>query len=288
MGTKDWKQVGPKIINELNPSQQTDGQFYMAFEDYYSFFSNMDTVHVDMDGLANSQKSNQADLDWKLTQLHGEWVVGKNAGGCMNDPNFFWTNPQHAFKIPSTKDRSACVISLMQKDSSHNRINTGGSSRGIYEAIGFYVYLVNNGAKSDSNGRYDKSNLALKNRIETFMYQKEVSKRIELEAGDYVVIPCCFEKNKDASYLLRLYIETIKDKNLNKPIQTKPNEPQIKKKPENNSKSDNKQKLKPVQIKLPTRGEMYDKWYYAGMNQKDIENLHKQATSASSKACLVM
>lgn len=290
-GTKEWKQVGSKIISELNPDNKIDGEFYMGFDDYYKFFSNMDTVHVDMDGLADSQKSNQKNLEWNLTQIHGEWVVGKNAGGCQNDQTFYWTNPQHTFKVSNTKDQSAVIISLMQKDSSNNRMKTGGSSNGIYEALGFYVYLVNNGAKPDSSGRYDRSNLILKNRIGTFMYQKEVSKRIELDPGDYVVVPCCFEKNKGASYLLRLYMETVKINNLNQTAKiTKPEEAKIKQISENDSKlkDSNNKNSKTVKLKIPTRGEMYEKWYFSGMNQKEIENLQKQAQTASSKACLVM
>lgn len=251
----------------------------------------MDTVHVDMDGLSNSQNSNQENLEWKMIQIHGEWVSGKNAGGSPNDQVSFWTNPQHILKITETKNQSAVVISLMQKETSHNRMNTDGVSRGVYEAIGVYVYSIKNDSKPDSNGSYNKSNLVLKTSTKTFIYQKEISKRIELEPGDYVVIPCCFDKNKSASYILRFYIETIKNKIVTKPLIIEQDNPKIYIQNKDNSSNLNSSKLKDEKEKkilLPTHGEMYDKWYYSGMNQKDIEKLRIQAQDFTSKICMIM
>ncbi|CAF1084875.1 unnamed protein product [Brachionus calyciflorus] len=42
----------------------------------------------------------------------------------------------------------------------------------------------------------------------------------------------------------------------------------------------------PIRGKI--KGEVYDKWYYNDMNQKDIENLKNQAKQNTTNACLIM
>ncbi|CAF0992683.1 unnamed protein product [Brachionus calyciflorus] len=351
----EWKQIAPKLEQVLQPNKTDDGEFYMSFDDFYTFFTSMDTVHVDLDGLANDQGTNQTDLNWDLTQINGEWISGKNAGGCGNDPKTFWTNPQHTFDLPSKKEKCALIVSLLQTDTAQKRINSNGASQGIYEAIGFFVYSIKADSKPDSSGKYDKSVLTQVSRINTFMYQKEISKRCELPPGKYVIMPCCFEKNKNAKYLLRLYIEgngTVSDQNKN--TQVKPNDtkdfvgpivpinpnpavnpvkpnptptPNPNPNPEVNPVKPNptptpnpnpnpavnpvkpnltptpnpnpNPSVKPDQIvdpkpspnhipQQPNRGEVYDKWYFNGMNQKDIENLKNQAKQTTTNACLIM
>ncbi|CAF1074920.1 unnamed protein product, partial [Brachionus calyciflorus] len=89
----------------------------MSFEDYYTFFNSMDSVHVDLDGLANDKLTNDTDLSWNLIQIKGEWISG-------NDPEPFWKNPQHTYEIPSNKLKCALIVSLLQTDTAQKRIKS--------------------------------------------------------------------------------------------------------------------------------------------------------------------
>ncbi|CAF0910666.1 unnamed protein product [Brachionus calyciflorus] len=283
-GSSEWKQIVPKLEQVLEPNKTDDGEFFMSFDDYYTFFISMDTVHVDLDGLANDQGTNQTDLNWDLTQINGEWISGKNSGGCGNDPKTFWTNPQHTFDIPSNKEKCALIVSLLQKNTAQKRIKSKGSLQGIYEAIGFFIFSIKADSNPDSSGKYDKSLLTQVSRIDYFMYKKEISKRCELPPGKYVIMPCCQGKNKNAKYLLRIYIEG--NGTVVNPVKPNPNptpnsnpNPSVNPVKPNTTSTPN---LNPVMVcpmpsrnlipQQPNRGEVYDKWYYNDMNQKNIEN----------------
>ncbi|CAF1038341.1 unnamed protein product, partial [Brachionus calyciflorus] len=293
-GASEWKQVAPKIEQVLQPNKIDDGQFFMSFEDYYTFFNSMDTVHVDIDGLANDKLTNDTDLSWNLIQIRGEWISGKNAGGCDNDPKTFWTNPQYTFDIASNKEKCALIVSLLQTDTAQKRIKSNGTPQGIYEALGFYIFSIRPGSMPDSNGIYDKSGLIEVYGTRTFLYQKEITKRCELSPRKYVIIPCCFVKDKSAKYLLRIYIEGIEkvsnqnnNSNNIKLTDPNPNPPVNPNKLSNTSKLDTKPSPHPIP-QPSNRDEVYDSWYYNGMNQKDIEKLQIKAKQTTTSICLIM
>lgn len=297
-GAKDWNQIADNVKQLLNPSVQTDGQFYMSFTDYYNFFDTMDTVHIDINGLSDDGIINNAQYKWDMVKFNGAWVPGQSSGGPGMDQNAFWTNPQYEITIPSfnSKPNTAIIVSLLQTESAQRRLEkTGGQFNGSYEALGFYIYSIKPGSKK-INDKYDKNVLTRVNQVNVFLYQKEMSKRCEHPPGNYIVIPCLYEKDKAMKFLLRVYIESTGAVSKPNPAPGPPTPIAV---PNNNTNNNNnKPAIDPVNPTpkpnptnpsvVPVITNNYDKWYFNGMKQNDIDNYTKQAQLATSKACSIM
>lgn len=194
----------------------------------------------------------------------GEWVVGKNAGGSGNEENF-WTNPQHTFSIKDA-DKSI-LVSISQEGIVKKRFQTKGQFVGTHDPLGFYIYSIEQNAKPNSDGRYEKNDLKLFNYTRVFKYQKELSLRLNIPIGEYVIFPCLFKKDQPGSYVLRVYTQSGQNSDLNS----------------NNNKNfpqDNKTEL--------DDRDLYDRLYYRGMTKEQIDEINIQAQENVSKACTLM
>ena len=86
------------------------------------------------------------------------------------------------------------VVSLLQTEQAQKRLETDGSYQKSNEAIYFSIYKVIN-PKDDnksSNKKYLDKDLREVANSDTYFYQREVSKRFELPADEYVIIPSLF------------------------------------------------------------------------------------------------
>jgi hypothetical protein len=120
------------------------------------------------------------------------------------------------------------VVSLLQTEQAQKRLETDGSYQNSNEAIYFSIYKVIN-PKDDnksSNKKYLDKDLREVANSDTYFYQREVSKRFELPADEYVIIPSLFKMNVKMKFVLRMYIETsladVKVTELNKNFKKKP------------------------------------------------------------------
>lgn len=215
-----------------------------------------------MNGLSN--EGDYGDMHWEMKLFKGDWIVGKNAGGCGND-ELFWTNPQHQFSIKG--QNLSVLVSIGQEGISKKRFQTQGQFVGMHEAIGFYIYAIRQGAQADNEGRYEKTNLQLFNYTKVFKYQKEVSLRMNIPPGDYVLFPCTFKRDRPGSYVVRVYMQTDKQDDLEK-----------------NDNDNFPDDANPI---LDDR-DPYDKLYFRGMDKQQIEELNKQAQENVSRACMIM
>ena len=204
--------------------------------------------------------SNGIQRGFEFTQIHNEWITGKNSGGRGYYPAVFWSNPQHEFDILVSDKHSMGLISILQKDDPENRVGQSETTvQKDLEEIGFHVYAVKPNANKNSSGNYEKPDMKRVATIKTFKKQRQVSKRVLLPPSKYVIMACTYDKDRDAKYLLRYYFDN-KDKS-------------------ENSESNDDSK---------TNQNSYEKWYYDGMNENDIENVIRKGQSASSAACSLM
>ncbi|CAF1000680.1 unnamed protein product [Brachionus calyciflorus] len=260
-GTQEWNKLSEKAKKELNAQFQEDGHFFISYEDFIQNIDFLSICHVNINGLSN--EGNFGETNWELKMFKGEWIVGKNAGGSGNEINF-WTNPQHKFSIKDSN--KSLLVSVSQEGISKKRFQTQGQFTGMHEALGFYIYAIKSGAQADTDGRYNQSNLTLFNYTKVFKYQKEVSMRLEIQPGDYVIFPCCFIKDKPGSYVLRIYTQS------NSNLEQDDND---------NYPGDN---VNPV----VDERDLYDRLYYRGMDKNQIEEINNQAKENVSKACSIM
>ncbi|XP_068194584.1 calpain-8-like isoform X2 [Antennarius striatus] len=180
-----------------------DGEFWMTLEEFCKCFSELDICCTSPDFL-----DGDSSCQWKTSSYQGRWVAGITAGGCMNNRDTFWTNPQYQVKIegehsgkPSEKN---VLLSLMQKPDKRHR--------GLFQNrhIGFSVYEV---TEEDRNhkGKFPASffrSHAPVSQTKTFTNAREVMEFLSLKPGEYLIVPSTFNPNETASFLLTIISKT--------------------------------------------------------------------------------
>ncbi|XP_028988504.1 calpain-1 catalytic subunit [Betta splendens] len=200
---REWDGVDPSERKRLQKCSE-DGEFWMSFSDFLREFSRLEICNLTADALENSQMKK-----WSTSLYQGEWRRGSTAGGCRNYPASFWLNPQFkiALQHPDSPNKPECsfLVALMQKDRRKKRRE--GQDM---ETIGFALYEIPKEFKGQS-GVHLKRDFFLTNassaRSELFINLREVSSRLRLPVGEYIIVPSTFEPNKEADFVLRVFSE---------------------------------------------------------------------------------
>uniref|UniRef100_A0A3B4E4K0 Calpain 1, (mu/I) large subunit b n=1 Tax=Pygocentrus nattereri TaxID=42514 RepID=A0A3B4E4K0_PYGNA len=199
--SSEWNAIDPAEKEEMN-SKMEDGEFWMSFQEFKRQFSRLEICNLTPDALNDDSLSY-----WNTIKFEGGWRRGSTAGGCRNHANTFWINPQYKITLleeddDPEDDEKACsfLVALMQKDRRRYRkqgqdMHTIGFA--IYEEFLFGVHL-----KKDFFLRH--SSCA---RSETFINLREVSSRLRLPPGEYLIVPSTFEPGKEADFVLRVFTE---------------------------------------------------------------------------------
>ncbi|KAM6916672.1 calpain 1, (mu/I) large subunit a [Xenentodon cancila] len=211
--TGAWSDTSPEW-DEIDPSEQEDlhlkmedGEFWMSFSDFLRQFSRLEICNLTPDVLNEEALSH-----WNTIKFYGTWRRGSTAGGCRNHPNTFWINPQYKVTLleeddDPEDDEVACsfLVALMQKD--RRRYRRHGQDM---HTIGFALYEVRIEMGSCQNVHL-KKNFFLSHsscaRSETFINLREVSTRLRLPPGEYLIVPSTFEPGKEADFVLRVFTE---------------------------------------------------------------------------------
>ncbi|XP_060918647.1 LOW QUALITY PROTEIN: calpain-1 catalytic subunit-like [Labrus mixtus] len=117
-----WQTVSPED-REMCLSVADDGEFWMTLEDFCRFYSDLDICCLCPDFLDGTSSCH-----WKTSFYDGRWVAGTTAGGCMNNLESFWTNPQYRVTVEklfgecsAKQGENSMLMSLMQKPDKRNR-----------------------------------------------------------------------------------------------------------------------------------------------------------------------
>uniref|UniRef100_A0A674N251 Calpain-1 catalytic subunit n=1 Tax=Takifugu rubripes TaxID=31033 RepID=A0A674N251_TAKRU len=206
---KEWDNVDRSVRSRLQ-NRSEDGEFWMGFNDFLREFTTLEICNLTPDALQNAQLKK-----WSTSLYQGEWRRGSTAGGCRNYPATFWLNPQFklVLKNPDVPGQSECsfLVGLMQKDRRKKRRD--GEDM---ETIGFAIYEVS--LMAGRSGIHLKRDFFLTHassaRSELFINLREVSSRLQLPAGEYVIVPSTFEPHKEANFVLRVFSEKPAQKTL--------------------------------------------------------------------------
>uniref|UniRef100_A0A4W5P4T2 Uncharacterized protein n=1 Tax=Hucho hucho TaxID=62062 RepID=A0A4W5P4T2_9TELE len=199
--SSEWDAIDPTEREDMNCHME-DGEFWMSFQEFLRQFSRLEICNLTADALSDDTQS-----FWNTIKFDGGWRKGSTAGGCRNHPNTFWINPQYKITLLEEDDdpedeEEACsfLVALMQKD--RRRYRRQGQDM---HTIGFAIYEVR------GQSVHLKKDFFLKHsscaRSETFINLREVSARLRLPPGEYLVVPSTFEPGKEADFVLRVFTE---------------------------------------------------------------------------------
>ncbi|KAK5621336.1 Calpain-1 catalytic subunit [Crenichthys baileyi] len=201
--SREWDYVDHSVKDRFHNCSE-DGEFWMSFSDFLREFNRLEICNLTADALQHTQMKK-----WNTALFGGEWRRGSTAGGCRNYPATFWLNPQFKIKLlhPDAPGKPDCsfLVALMQKDRRKKR-----QEGKDMETIGFALYEVPEEFVGQS-GVHLKRDFFLTHassaRSEQFINLREVSSRLRLPVGEYIVVPSTFEPNKDGDFVLRVFSE---------------------------------------------------------------------------------
>lgn len=223
----EWNYVDPKVKQELD-KQANDGEFWMAYTDFLRQYSRLEICNLTPDTLSSDELHK-----WSTNLFSGSWRRGTTAGGCQNYPATYWTNPQFKIKLDepdhdheggSHEPCCTVVVGLMQK----NRRKQKKIGEDLL-TIGYALYRIpkelENHTEVHLNRDFFMRNQAAA-RSDTYINLREVSKRLQLPVGQYLLVPSTFEPFKDGDFCLRVFTEKrAKAMEIGDVVKAKPYEP---------------------------------------------------------------
>jgi len=183
----EWKSISDRQKKKLGLVISDDGIFWMAYQDFYRVFNNVEIAHTPNTSVLSTRKT------WHNYRFLGSWT-GSHAGGCTNHETFV-NNPQYFFNI--SDDNTKTIIALMQGDARLK--NKSGKDL----TIGFSLIRVENNRKQRVH-KLDPSKVL---KTPTYINSREVTMITHLDYGRYVLIPTTFLPGEQGDYLLRVFTE---------------------------------------------------------------------------------
>uniref|UniRef100_A0A8C8AV10 Calpain 8 n=1 Tax=Otus sunia TaxID=257818 RepID=A0A8C8AV10_9STRI len=200
----EWNYVDPKQKQALD-KKVDDGEFWMAFSDFQRQFTRLEICNLTPDTLTRNEVNK-----WDLTLFNGQWRRGSSAGGCQNYQATYWTNPQFKIRLDEpdydhegSLDEPCCTIlvGLMQK----NRRRQKKMGEALL-SIGYSLYQLENNTDVHVNRAFFARNKPAA-RSDPYVNLREVSRRMKLPRGEYLIVPSTFEPYKNGEFCLRVFSE---------------------------------------------------------------------------------
>jgi calpain len=69
--------------SELGLTFEDDGEFYMSFRDFLTYFGEVEICHLGPDGIDDRDSKKR----FEVFHFYGAWKNGSTSGGCGNDGN---------------------------------------------------------------------------------------------------------------------------------------------------------------------------------------------------------
>lgn len=183
----EWDDVHQHERDRLNLKLTPEGEFWMSYSDFVRTFTQLEVIHLDGE-TSRDEPSLRHKTPWTSRVYQGTWLKGVTAGGCRNNADTFHINPQLHLIL---SDMEEVVISLNQHSVMEPKV------------IGFTAYpLSKNGLDSISKAFF-KKNKSLVN--SQYTNSRQVSERVQLEQGGYILLPTTFEPGQESSFTLRVF-----------------------------------------------------------------------------------
>lgn len=210
-----WKLLTPQQTQEVlgfaEDVEAPDGEFFMPFDEFVANFDNIDICNM------NPEESNNTDQKaWTVATYEGKWTNGFNAGGSCMEPTH-WTNPQYKVIVEDADDdddTGTLIVQLLQKDKRKEK-----HQMHQVKEIGFFIYKQLEGYPFPLPKKFftevgqwkkksSKKTAGTAAKCAYFAPKRQNVCRFELDPGPYVVIPCCWDPDLEAEFMLRIFSET--------------------------------------------------------------------------------
>lgn len=201
--SQEWQAIPKAQRKQLGLTIDNDGEFWMDFEDFLRYFDRVEICNLSPDPLDDTEASKRG---WQVSTIDGEWVKGSTSGGCIDYMESFWTNPQYVIHLdkPDSDDPSGMctiVVALMQK---FRRAEDLPSL-----TIGFVIYRVTEEHlrnKPVPMKFFKKNDYRIVARS-IYINSREVSCRLRLNPGIYLVVPTTLHPIEEGEFLIRIFSE---------------------------------------------------------------------------------
>jgi calpain len=198
----EWQAVAAAEKEELGLTFDHDGEFWMSYKDFVSNYQRLEIVFLGPDSLQDAD----AGRSYHSSLFEGAWKRKVNAGGCRNNIETFWTNPQYHVQVvdpdPDDEDGTgSLIIGLMQKD--RRKLRSQGLD-GL--SIGYAVYKSPGCQTGSLDCRFFQTH-ASSARSSAFTNSREVCDHHRLTPGNYVIVPSTFKPDEDGDFVLRIFSE---------------------------------------------------------------------------------
>ncbi|CAD6244175.1 GSCOCG00013284001-RA-CDS [Cotesia congregata] len=201
----EWRFIPDHEKEELGLTFDTDGEFWISFQDFKKFFTALEICNLNPDSLTEDDLS-AGKKRWETSVFEGEWVRGVTAGGCRNFLETFYHNPQYRVTLEypdEGDDKCTVIVALMQKNRRAQK-RMGADCLTIGFAIYHLEYPDRLPKPLDMN--FFKYNASVA-RSPSFINLREVTCRFKLPPGSYCIVPSTFDPNEEGEFLLRVFSE---------------------------------------------------------------------------------
>ncbi|XP_041359525.1 calpain-5-like [Gigantopelta aegis] len=187
-GSIEWKKVSEKEKKDLGLTFDDNGEFWMSFDDYCRYFTNIDICHIINTSLLSLKKT------WKEVVIENEWRRPQRAGGCGNHRTFL-NNPQYLFKL--SEDEEEVLLSVEQED----RRSVG--IRDNNYVIGVTIMKTDLNRKCRMHDKQERVHAG------PFVQSRSVFARVTLPKGIYCFIPSTFDPGQEGRFIMRFYSANV-------------------------------------------------------------------------------
>lgn len=190
-GAPEWTD---KIRKQLKHVDANDGVFWMSLDDFLTQFNRFSVVRM------YSHKFSIFDRRWHSWHFCGEWDEFSD-GGCMNHDTW-GKNSQYGMEILDEKEPTSVFIYVSQPD---RRLH----GRNEYDqSIGVYVLKVEDAhVRLHEKGKILQQTFPPWSEAPTFTNKRDTCLRVDLTAGQYLIMPTTFNPGVHMPYSLGIFSE---------------------------------------------------------------------------------
>lgn len=190
--SNEWLRVADDVKRAIGLNFDVDGEFWMTYQDWQKHFESVQICHLC--SIYNEEHRNDGKIKWTMSMIDGRWVRHSK---CL-------LNLEYADVID---DNGFCtiIVALLRK-SNRSKQNEGENCE-----MKFNIYRLSE-EKSTRNTKKLRRIVAVYAPTE-FESMREVSRRLKLEPGHYLIEPSVRSNEYDGNdeYLIRVLSEHKED-----------------------------------------------------------------------------